>query len=91
VVHRSPRLAGLGRSRWWLGGLRQAVGWMSGLTEGGIHRLLGRLGVRYKRGRRYVHSPDPLYDAKMAAVHAAAEAALTHPGRFVFLYEDEFT
>jgi transposase len=91
VVHRSPRLLGLDRSRWWLDGLRQAVAWMAELSPGGVHRLLRRLGVRYKRGRRYVHSPDPLYDSKMAAVQAAAAEALDHPENSAFLYEDEFT
>jgi transposase len=91
VVHRSPRLLGLGRSRWWLDGLRQAVAGMGELSPGGVHRPLRRLKARYKRGRRYVHSPDPLDDSKMAAVDAAAAAALAHPDKCVFLHEDEFT
>ena len=57
VIRRSPRLYGLKRSRWWLDGLRQVVNWLRGLSLAGVHKLLRRLGIRYKRGRRYVHSP----------------------------------
>jgi hypothetical protein len=64
---------------------------MAGLTPGGVHRLLRRLGVRYRRGRRYVHSPDPEYDAKLGAVGAALAAARADPARAAFLYEDELT
>jgi transposase len=64
---------------------------MSRLSLGGIHRLLRRLQIRYRRGRRYVHSPDPNYDAKMTALTAARAEALANPERIVFLYEDELT
>src|SRR5262249_50677882 len=37
------------------------------------------------------HSPDPEYDAKMAAVAAARAAAAARPGAVVFVYQDEFT
>jgi hypothetical protein len=90
-VRRSPRLFGLPRSRWWLAGLRAAVPWLRGRPLGTVHRLLRRLRVRYKRGRRYVHSPDPAYDAKLAAVTAAQAFARAFPGAVVLLYEDGLT
>jgi hypothetical protein len=64
---------------------------MAGLSLGGVHGLLRRLGVHYRRGRRYVHSPDPAYDAKMAAIAAALAEARAEPGRVAFLYQDELT
>jgi hypothetical protein len=47
--------------------------------------------VRYKRGRLYLHSPDPAYDAKLAAVTAAQVLARAYPETVVLLYQDEFT
>lgn len=82
---------GLARSRWWLDGLRQVVPWLAGRSLGGVHGLLHRLGVVYKRGRRYVHSPDPAYDAKLAALAQARTHAAADPAHVVVLYEDELT
>jgi len=91
VIRRSPRLYGLKRSRWWLDGLRQVVSWLRGLSLAGVHKLLRRLGIRYKRGRRYVHSPDPEYDQKMAILQTIRELVAAEPQRFVLVYEDELT
>jgi hypothetical protein len=91
VIHRSPRCFALDRSRWRLADLDRVVPWLHGLPPGSIHRLLGRLGLRYKRGRHYLHSPDPAYDAKLAAVTAAHLLARAHPEAVVLLYQDEFT
>jgi hypothetical protein len=84
-------LFGLARSRWWLEGLRQVVPWLADHSLGGIHGVLRRLGVVYKRGRRYVHSPAPHYDAKLAAMAQARAHAATDPQHVVFLYEDALT
>lgn len=91
VVRRSPRLFGLERSRWTLALLRRVVPWLRNLPLASVHRLLRRLNVRYKRGRAYLHSPDPAYDAKLAAITAAQLLAHAHPEAVVLLYEDEFT
>lgn len=91
LVRRSPRLCGLDRSRWRLADLSQVVPWLRGRARGSIWRLLRRLAVRYKRGRLYLHSPDPAYDAKLAAITAAQLLAHAHPQAVVLLYEDEFT
>lgn len=46
-------------------------------------------GIRYKRGRDYVHSPDPAYAAKAGAIQAALAEARAAPGRVALLYVDE--
>lgn len=91
MVHRSPRCFGLERSRWRLADLGRVVPWLRGRPLGSIHRLLRRLGVRYKRGRQYVHSPDLAYDAKLAVVTAAQLLARHDAEAVVLLYQDEFT
>lgn len=90
-MHRSPRLYGLKRSRWWLDGLRQIVSWLERVSLAGIHKILRRLKIRYKRGRRYVHSPDPEYDEKLAVIRTIRELVIAEPQRFVLMYQDEFT
>jgi len=91
VVHRSPRLFGHERSRWWLEGIRRRVEWLSGLGVPGVWKLLRRLKVHYKRGRQYVHSPDPHYDTKLEAIAAATTLVRQEPTAYVLLYEDELT
>jgi transposase len=96
-VHRSPRLYDLPYSRWTLWGLRAVLSVLwdrSGkrlITLPGLHKLLKRLRIRYKRGRVALHSPDPLYNQKMAAVRAAMALSRSDPVRFPFLFEDELT
>ncbi len=90
-MQRSPRLYGFTRSRWWLGGLRQVVSWLTPLSLPGVQRLLGRLRIHYKRGRRYLHSPDLDYDVKLAGLAQALALARAEPQRFALLYEDELT
>lgn len=53
--------------------------------------MLGRLGIVYRRGQEHLHSPDPDYAAKLAAVRRAAAAARRSDGRVLLLYLDEFT
>ncbi len=91
VVAQSPRLYELPRSRWWLGGLRQVIPWLQTCSLPGIQRLLRRLGVHYKRGRRYVHSPDLAYRAKCARISRLLRLAGRYPGRIVVSYQDELT
>lgn len=91
VVQRAPCCFDLERSRWRLADLGQVIPWLRGRHRGSIHRLLHRLGLRYKRGRAYLHSPDPAYDAKLAAVTAAQLLAHANPGAVLLLYQDEFT
>lgn len=89
VVGQRPEHLGLDRSRWWLIGIRQAVVWLRGRCLTTVWRTLRRCHLSYKRGRRAVHSPDPLYAAKLATIHYLRGRAATEGGRIVFLYEDE--
>ena len=91
VIGASPQQRGLARSRWWLGGIRQAVAVWSGRSLMTVQRWLKRFGVSYKRGRLYVHSPDAAYDAKQAYGQACLALARAEPQRYVLLYEDELT
>lgn len=81
----------MARSRWRLTDLGQVVPWLRGRARGTIHRVLRRLALRYKRGRAYLHSPDPAYAAKLAAITAAQAFARADPAHVVLLYEDECT
>ncbi len=91
VVGQLPHHFGLARTRWWLDGLRQAVDWLHPLSLVGVHRLLWRLKLHYKRGRRYVHSPDVLYAAKVATIGYVCARAQAEPEQITVLYEDEVT
>ena len=91
ILHHSPLLYGFLRSNWHLESVRQVVAWLADMSLPGICKLLKRLRVCYKRGRAHVHSPDPLYDQKMADITNARVLAQSAPKEVVFLYEDEFT
>ena len=82
---------GQDRSRWWLDGLRHSIPWLASLSLSGVWQVLRRLNIRYKRGREYVHSPDPQYDEKLRAIERAKAQVQTDPQRYVLLYQDEFT
>src|SRR5215467_7050006 len=75
-LYRSPRLYGLEQSRWTLQALQGQVEWLHSTPTGkpmslpGICSLLKRLGVTYKRGRAHLHSPDLLYNQKMAYIRS---------------------
>jgi DDE superfamily endonuclease len=90
-VQRSPRLVGIDQSRWTLAALRDRCVWLCWVSLGGVCKVLKRLGITYKRGRRYLHSPDPAYDQKMAAIAAARAEAEGKPEKVIFLYQDELT
>lgn len=91
VVHQAPEVFGIERSRWRLRDLRRAVPWLRGYTLAGISRALGRLGVRRKRGRLSVHSPDPAYQKKLSWIEGARAFSEREPERASLVYGDEFT
>lgn len=49
------------------------------------------MGIHYKRGRAYIHSPDPDYLGKLADVCFCLALAQYFPQRYVLLFQDEFT
>lgn len=75
--------------RWRLADLRQAVPWLASYSLAGIWRALRRLGVRPKRGRLSVHSPDPRYEQKCFVIALACALAQRSPQRVRVLYADE--
>jgi transposase len=91
VVRRSPEQFGHPQSRWTLQAIRQSIRWMHGLTLSGVYGILKRLGIRYKRGRLYLHSPDPAYEAKRSRIALKRLEVQYQPKRSVLLYLDELT
>jgi hypothetical protein len=80
-----------GRSRWQLSLFKEAFDWMKPLSLSGIWRILDRLGLALKRGRAYIHSPDPQYREKLAAVESFREQAKRSRGRELALFTDEIS
>lgn len=91
VIRREPALFGHSQSRWSLKRIAQSCDWLRVTTEGGLSQLLKRLGIRYKRARDYIHSPDQQYEAKVSYLTLCQMRAWYDPDRYVFVYLDEFT
>ena len=53
--------------------------------------MLHRCGLRYKRGRHYLQSPDPQYQQKRDSAVACVTAARLQPRRVITLYLDEMS
>jgi len=91
VVRRAPEQFGHPQSRWTLKAIRASIKWLNGMTLSGVSRLLRRLGIRYKRARFYIHSPDPDYEEKRSRIELKRLRAQYQPKRYVLLYLDELT
>jgi len=68
LLHRSPREFGRAHSRWTLT-LAAEVSYEQGLTTARVSReavrmALQRLGIRWKRAKQWITSPDPAYVRK---------------------------
>jgi hypothetical protein len=68
LLHQSPRAFGKPTSLWTLA-LAAEVAHERGLTEQRVsdetvRQAIGRLGVGWKRAKRWITSPDPLYAQK---------------------------
>lgn len=70
---------------------RKTCDWLRVGTDGGMSQLLKRLRISYKRGRDYVHSPDPHYEEKRVHIQQVRAKCLAVPERCVLLYLDELT
>ena len=90
-MRRDPHAWGIDRARWTLHPLLDVCDWLRIGTESGVAHLLHRLGITYKRGRDYVHSPDGDYLAKLASIDQIVAAARASAGRLIALYMDEVT
>jgi hypothetical protein len=91
VLRRDPHQYGYDRARWSLMMLRETCDWLRLAGDASLAPLLSRLGISYKRGRDYVHSPDPDYRAKLDRVAQIVAEARASAGRLVALYLDELT
>lgn len=94
LVHQSPAACGLASSyqtRWWLDGIRRVVPWLAQRCLATVCCTLRRCGLRYRRGRRHVHSPDPDYGAKVRRLSTIAWYSRQDPQRNVRLLQDELT
>jgi hypothetical protein len=91
VLHRDPHQFGHAQNRWTLERLTASCAWLRLGSRGGACQLLHRLQISYKRGRDYVHSPDPHYPAKLEWIAAALARTRHEPARYVVVYQDEFT
>jgi transposase len=60
-------------------------------TEAGLSQALCRLGVKLKRGRLKVHSPDLEYRPKLDLVQMAVQAARGDQASLRVFYGDEFS
>jgi transposase len=78
-------------ARWSLWHLKEVSQLLSDYSVSGIWRLLQEWGLRYKRGRDYVHSPDPHYLEKRDFAQQCVERARASYPRIVTLYLDEVT
>lgn len=90
LLRRDPHELGEPRSRWTLASIRRVCQWLHGLTPQGVWQTFQRLRIHYKRGRDYVHSPDPDYLAKLRTVHGHAQA-LARGESVALLFQDELT
>lgn len=90
-VNASPRLCGFGQSRWSLRLLRSQLAPVREASLVTVSRFLRRTGISYKRGREYLHSPDPLYLRKLALIDWVAEQVRSQQKPWVLLYSDEVT
>lgn len=89
LVRREPRLFGYPRSRWTLEMIKASCPWLELETQAGLWQLLKRLEISYKRGRDYLYSPDPYYEAKLSLIERCRLRAYYAPQDYAFLYLDE--
>ncbi len=82
---------GYAQSRWTLATLLKECDWLQLNTLGGLSQLLDRIGISYKRGRDYIHSPDRHYQDKLGYIQLALMRAWYEPDHYVFVYQDEFS
>ena len=78
------------QTRWTLCSLGQVVPWLTEVSISGIHQILSRLGISYKRAREYVRSPDEAYAEKLARIQEVLADARENRETCVVVYQDEF-
>jgi transposase len=91
ALGQDPRHFGLPRSRWRLADLAQVVPALAAYSRSGLSRLVRRLGCSRQRGRLHLHSPDPAYAAKAAAIAALVARAQMESATVTVCYGDEMS
>ena len=91
TIAQGPEQVNTHQTRWTLRTLGNTVPWLCDISVTGIHQILTRLRISYKRGRTYVRSPDTEYAAKIARLQQVLEETRQHPQTTVALYQDEFS
>jgi transposase len=91
IFHQLPRAYGIERTRWRLQDLVRVLDWLNDTSVPGVSRLLKRLDFSCKQALAFIHSPDPAYASKVAAIAAARVEAQQHPSQVLVLYLDELT
>jgi transposase len=91
LVRICPEVLGVMRSRWTLATLRQVESEWATYSLSGLWRLMQALKIKYKRGRHYVHSPDPEYIAKRDVAQQCVTDAQERPVEVVTYYLDELS
>lgn len=89
LVHQDPLRHGCPGARWRLADLARLVPAFNAYTISGMSRALHRLGLRLKRGRLCLHSPDPAYVDKANAIQDAVQTARTNAETEIVLFADE--
>ncbi len=91
VVHRGPRSYGLRTTRWTLATLLSQCPELRVRTLAGLHQLLRRLRITWKRTRPHLRSPDPDYQAKLDHLQGLRAQVAAQPNAYVFTFLDEVT
>ena len=91
TIGQGPEQLNVHQTRWTLRTLGNTVPWLCDVSVPGIHQILSRLGISYKRARLYVRSPDKDYAKKMNRLQQVLEETRQHPQTCVALYQDEFS
>jgi hypothetical protein len=65
--------------------------WLASLSLAGVHTVVARLGIHWKRGRCAVRSPDPAYHPKRDDIARCVHHAQASPAEVVTVYLDEVT
>lgn len=86
-----PHAWGVDRARWTVATVGTMCPWLETTSPSGTWRVLQRLGLRYVRARGHIRSPDPDYDAKLAALEEHQTGVAAALERQVLLYQDEVT
>ena len=91
TIGQDPGQVNAHQTRWTLRTLGDVVPWLINISVPGIHQILCRLGISYKRARAYVRSPDTDYAKKIARLQQVLEETRQQPQTSVVLYQDEFS